>query len=182
MDGNWVRIGLLVVGLTCPGLWPAAAAAQEVVNSFPALQGRVLIGETVTVTDQAGLKTKGKLKGLTDSTIALETEKGPQTLQGDALTKVEAVRSGPLWNGALIGALVPTVPFVIIAAKEGCSGCATGAMIMAAMGAGIGVGIDALVKGNVTVMDASRPDRKARLIIAPMIDKDRKGALCAIRF
>jgi len=182
MTGIRVQISLLAAGMMCLGLWPAVVAAQDVVNTFGGLQGRILIGETVTVTDQAGLKTKGKLRGLTDSSVTLETEKGPQVIQGSGLTKVEARRSGPLWNGALIGALVPTVPFVIIAAKEGCDGCAVGAMMMAGIGAGIGVGIDALVKGNVTVMDTSRPERRAKLFIAPMIGKDQKGVLCAVRF
>jgi uncharacterized membrane protein len=153
------------------------------VRTFGELQGRVLIGETITTVDQAGQKTKGKLLKLTDTTISLQTEQGPQTLTGADLTKVQARRSGPLWNGALIGAAVPTVIIGLAVAEWGCeSGCAAAFAFYGALGAGVGVGIDALVKGNVTVFEGPASNTKAKLVLTPMLGRTRKGVLCSIAF
>jgi len=67
MSGSRVRSILLSVGLLCLGSWPAAAAAQEVVRTFPDLQGRVLSGETVTVLDKAGVMRFRAFRGLSTS-------------------------------------------------------------------------------------------------------------------
>ena len=66
-------------------------------------------------------------------------------------------RSGPLWNGAVIGAAIPATLGII-----GCSSyngrdkgaCFAVTAIWSGIGAGIGVGIDALVKGRITLYEA----------------------------
>jgi hypothetical protein len=175
-----VKAWVLSAAVASVGLWPAPARAGEVVRTFRDLQGRVLIGETVTATDKAGQKTKGKLLALNDTTLTLQTEQGDVALQGAELTKVQARRSGPLWNGALIGFAVPTVTIGLFAAEYGCSGdCAALIAFYGAIGAGVGVGIDALVKGNITVLDTQG---KGRVALAPILGKSRKGVLCSVRF
>ncbi len=173
---------ILCLSLAALALTAAPARGDEVARTFAALQGRVLIGETVTVTDQAGQVAKGKLTSISPTEVTLNTNTGLQTFVGSDLVKVQARRSGPLWNGALIGAAVVLVPSAIAAANYECDGCAPWVLMYAAVGAGVGVGIDALVKGNVTVMKVEPQGGKATVSLAPLIARDRKGVLCSVRF
>ncbi len=173
---------ILCLSLAALALTAAPARGDEVARSFAALQGRVLLGETVTATDQAGRVVKGKLTGITATDLTLTTSEGPRTLVGSELVKVQARRSGPLWNGALIGAAVGVTPFIIAASQDECDGCGPWAAVYTAIGAGVGVGIDALVKGNITVMKVESQGPKATVSLAPLIARDRKGVLCRVEF
>jgi hypothetical protein len=173
---------ILCLSLAALALAAAPARGDEVARTFAALQGRVLIGETVTVTDQAGQVAKGKLTSISPTELTLNTNTGLRTFVGNDLVKVQARRSGPLWNGALIGAAVGATPFIIAASQDECDGCGPWAAIYTAIGAGVGVGIDALVKGNITVMKLEPQGGKATVSLAPLIARDRKGVLCSLSF
>lgn len=179
MGTRRVRIRAVVSCAIALALCPAAAGAEEVSKTFAELQGRIMIGETITATDKAGQVTKGKLASITPTELTLNVQDGPRTLPGNALAKVQARRSGPLWNGALIGAAVAAAPVIGLAA--GCGDCEVnaGAALVIGIGAGIGAGIDALWKGNVTVMQVGQ---EKKVSLAPLVTKGRKGVLCSVRF
>ncbi|OFW10042.1 MAG: hypothetical protein A3H96_03560 [Acidobacteria bacterium RIFCSPLOWO2_02_FULL_67_36] len=172
----------LVLGLAA--LLPATAQAQKVASNFDELHGRVLLGETVKVTDATGRATRGKLLKLTDTDLTVRIGEREQTVPGSDIVEVKARRMGPLWNGAVIGAAVPLTIFGVVWAKYGggeCYDCATGLAIWTGIGAGLGVGIDALVKGDITVMKKGAPAKRS-IAVAPVVSRDRRGVLCAIRF
>jgi hypothetical protein len=174
--------GILVMALL--GLAPRAAFAQKVARTFDELQGRVLLGEAVKVIDGEGQATRGTLLRLTASDITLRTEAGEQTIDGRTVAEVKARRSGPLWNGAVIGAAIATVPGIVALASDDveCDNCAAGFLIAAGMGAAIGVGIDALVKGDVTVMKLPSTRAGNRFTVVPVVERQRQGVFCSIRF
>ncbi|HSL22969.1 MAG TPA: hypothetical protein VK886_15665 [Vicinamibacterales bacterium] len=177
---------LTALVIAAAGLLPATAHAQPVARSFEELRGRLLLGETVNVIDREGQTTRGRLVQLTARDLIVETDTGDQTMEAREVVQVRARRSDSLLNGALIGAAALVVPGAITVAvdESGCrraDSCAGAVAIWLAMGASIGVGIDALVKGDVTVMKVPSGGSRA-IALAPVLGQRRRGVLCAIRF
>lgn len=84
-------------------LWPGAGAAQTVASSFDELQNVLKTGETVSVTDDSGRRTKGKVVDLSASSLVLLVGRKDQSrvFTVDGTTKI--VRHDSLDNGVLIG-------------------------------------------------------------------------------
>jgi hypothetical protein len=174
---------LLAFLLPLAGLLPAEARAQGVATDFDGLQGRVLLGETVKVTSRDGVAVRGKLLRLTKDDMTIGTATAEQTLTAAQVAEVKARRSGPLWNGAVIGAAAVLVPSAFIVKAYGCHGCVPGILIATGIWSAVGVGIDALIKGDVTVMHVPPGQTsKTRVGVAPVIVGDRRAVLCTIRF
>ena len=90
--------GVLVVMLSVA----ATASAQSPTTSFAELQGRLKVGDTVNVTDDAGKTVKGNVEQVSDTMLVLRS--GGHDLPLPVL-KVQRI-SRPvhtLRNGALIG-------------------------------------------------------------------------------
>lgn len=184
MSSRLGRRGYLIAFmLPLVGLLPAGARAQGVARDFEGLQGRVLLGETVKVVDHSGAATRGKLLKLTDTELTVRTAEQEQTIQAGEIVEVKARRSGPLWNGAVIGAAAVLIPSAIAISKYDCNGCTGPVLLWAGIGAAAGVGIDALVKGDVTVMKRSAATgAKSGFTVAPILQRERRGVLCSISF
>ena len=60
--------------------------------------------------------------------------------------------------------------------------CAVGGLVWTGIGPAIGVGIDALVKGDITVMKAPAPGAKTRVSVAPVVQRERRGVVFTIGF
>jgi hypothetical protein len=166
------------------GLWPGRAAAQLVATSLDELQGRVALGETVKVIDQRGETITGKLTRLTTSELTVIARTGERTIPGANITQVKARRADPLWNGALIGAASALIPLGILGAAlrdGGDCDCAGTLTFWAGIGAVAGMGIDARLQGNVTVMKRAS-GRSQGLTVTPIIQRGRRGVLASIRF
>ena len=87
-------------------------------------------------------------------------------------------RVGTLWDGAVKGAIVGALIPILFGAFKYEDGAQI-TLTIAGMGAGIGVGIDALW-GPRTVYRSPRQTR--RLTIAPVIEKQRQGLMATVRF
>jgi hypothetical protein len=99
-----------------------------------------------------------------------------QSFTPESVTRIRRV--GALWDGAVKGAVVGfLIPILAGALKY--EGGASVLLPFAGMGAGIGVGIDALF-GPSTVYRASR--QPGRMTVAPMIEKDRRGLTLSLSF
>lgn len=174
---------LLAFVLPLVGLLPASARAQGIARNFEELHGRVLLGENVKVVTRDGAANRGKLLRLTDTDLTIVTDTVERTITAGDIGEVKARRSGPLWNGAVIGAAVVLIPSGIAIANYGCGGCEVAVAVWTGIAAAAGVGIDALVKGDITVMKLS-PATTARrgFTVAPIIQRDRRAVLCSISF
>jgi hypothetical protein len=165
------------------GLWPARAGAQEVATSFADLHGRVILGESLKVISREGQLTRGKLLRLTASDLTVNTPAGERTITGIDIAQFKARRADSLMNGALIGAAAAAIPMGMLAYQldEDCTNCAVGIAVWAGIGAAAGMGIDALIKGDITVMKLASGSN-GRLTVAPLVQRDRRGLVCAVRF
>jgi hypothetical protein len=99
------------------------------------------------------------------------------------LVQVETRRSDSLWNGAVIGAAVGvTSGLLLCRTMEPWSNCRddVGPMLRTgALGAAIGIGIDALMRKREVV---SQPAPSREVYVAPVIGRGAGGVRLAVRF
>ena len=130
-----------------PGRWNKVAQEKPGTGLVVSLKG----GEQI----ECFLKT---LSTDTISVITMETKE--REIPKIAVQKIvtSEKRSGPLWNGAVIGAAIPATIGIIAVAKypDNSSGAALGIALMAGLGALIGVGIDAATRGQITLYKAPK--------------------------
>jgi hypothetical protein len=172
---------LAIVALTC-----ATAAAQGFDTN------KIRVGQTVLVRDLTGAEIKGIVQSSDISKLVvkygvgrLQDPSDPSRTLDDTRTftpaDVDRVRRpGPIWDGAVKGALVALVPVLLIAGD--CHGCQLGSAYatITAIGAGIGIGIDA-AWGPKTVYRNRGESRKVTFV--PVIgSKGRRGVAASIRF
>jgi hypothetical protein len=96
----------------------------------------------------------------------------------------EVRHNDPLWNGALIGAGVAVASGLLLCRAmepwENCRDDAGPMLRIGALGAGIGIAIDALIRRGKTA-EAPAPG-SARLHAAPVIRRHARGVQVALRF
>ena len=166
---------------------PAPSVAQEPVREFAQLNTRLVPGDTVWVTDAQGREVKGRILSL--GTDALALEGGGRTYGPADVTTIQVRRADSLRNGALIGLGIGG-GLVLVAclanAESGDAGwCVLGAAIYGGIGAGIGVGIDALIPGKKLVAyraPGSAGLSHARLSVAPVVTPRAKGVAVSFAF
>jgi hypothetical protein len=142
---------IVIVGLaTVP--WGAIPAAAQQVTSFEQLPSVVKPGDTVSVTDTTGTTTKGKIETVTPESLRLSANDIVREFSVNDTRLVRQRKSDSLKNGAIIGAVTgggaaAVMVGVLCAAFGDCpaAGVAGYIGLFGAMGAGAGVGIDALI-------------------------------------
>ena len=169
-------------------LVPVLAAAQEPVRDFNQLNTRLKPGDTIWVTDGQGREVKGRIESLGPDALTLKGGHGRTFAAGD-VRLVTARRHDSLKNGAIIGAVPGVVMGLAMAGlDEDNNGgdYAIIAVMFGGLGAGIGVGFDALIPGEklVTYRAGATPGSsgQARLSIAPVITPRAKGVTVSFSF
>ena len=164
----------------------ASAEAQELAGTFDQLQVLVKPGDTLTVTDDAGERIRGKLSQLSTSSLVLNVSGTQREFQSDEVKRIEKRGPDSLKNGALIGlAIGAGIAGLGIAASVNSSDADAGLFVIAGLiysgiGAGIGVGIDALVEGR-RVIYARSSGTSGKLTVVPVFSGPRKGVLVSLR-
>jgi hypothetical protein len=167
----------------------ATADAQEVAGSFDQLRVLVKPGDTITVTDDAGRETTGRIGELSSSSLALLVGDQRRDLQASDINTIRQRRSDPLANGAKwgfgIGASLGLLAGLAVL-NEYDNGDSAAFVVFASLlyggiGAGVGVGIDAMIAGN-QVIYARRSASAARFGAKPILTRQRQGAMLAIGF
>jgi hypothetical protein len=181
-----VVVAAVVVALAVP----AAAAAQEPVTSFDQLNTRLKPGDTIWITDTQGREVKGKIQALAPDALTL-TGGGPRTFAASDVSIIRESDDDSLKNGALIGlgvgAGIGVAACVSFAAIEDgdAAWCAISLGLYSAMGAGVGVGIDALIPARKRVAyraPGAPGTAPARLSFAPVITPRTKGVAVSFAF
>jgi hypothetical protein len=162
----------------------SSAYAQPAAQSFEQLQVLVPVGNEVKLTDSAGNRLAGKIAAILADRLILDVG-GKKTTYGERDVLEITRRAGdPLTNGAwwgfAVGAGFGSLGYGVFCATEACS--AIDILIIpvyGAMGAGVGVAVDALIRGEKTVYRA--PNRQITTSVAPIFGR-RKGIGLAITF
>src|SRR5262245_10296442 len=153
------------------------AQQQEPPGPFSNIGKKLKAGQTAEITDNGGQTFTGKVVEVLPASIVIMSKDSTrqQTFEASNVSKIR--RKGPIWDGAIKGAAIAVIPVGL--GSLGCHDCGLGAVagIAAAFGAGIGLGIDALV-GPKTVYKVP----KQKIVLSPLVSKDRKGVTLALRF
>jgi hypothetical protein len=182
---SWkVAVVLAVISLL---LAFALAAAQEPVRDFTQLNTRLRAGDTVWVTDAQGREVKGRIQTLSPDAVVLKGN-GDRTFGATDVTTIRLRGIDTLRSGALIGLGVGAASGLALCAAAEASGPSDYAWcgaIFGAIGAGIGVGIDALTPGR-KILAYRAPGAagapSARLSIAPVVTPRARGVAVSVVF
>jgi hypothetical protein len=162
---------------------PAEGTRRGVASSFEQLQVFVGPGDRIKVTDVNGQSATGIVTALTPTSLSMRFDRASVDLGEADVALVRQRRDDPLANGALRGMGFALAVFASAALY--CQ-CPTGFLVLAgtsyaALGAGLGVGIDALVKGEQVIFQPPVA-RSDRISVTPILGRRVRGASIAFGF
>jgi hypothetical protein len=161
-----------------------AISAQTHPSADGSIAAALIPGTTAWITDATGREEKARIVGLVDDTVTTAAAEGTRRLRTADITRVRVRQSDSVLNGALVGAGVAVGSGLLLCrAMEPWENCRddVGPMLkIGALGAGIGVAIDALIRGRKTIYDA--PHGSTRLLAAPLVGRRAGGLQVSITF
>jgi hypothetical protein len=176
---------LLILGM---GL-PIAAEAQKAASSLRQMRELVSVGDDVILTDLQGRRIRGRVAEISSSTIGLIVD-GARTdfAEGDldTISQRDSRWNGTLWGLGVGGALGAGLDRSLV--KEyGREDIGVGDSVAfiaeaAAVGAGIGFVVDALIKGERLLYARSQTSTIRSATLRLMWLHGRKGVLLLLRF
>lgn len=181
----------MTFALRTPILLATCLAASPVYAQSAAALGEVVSkGQTVEVIDDQGRETTGKISLVSDAALHIVRKGTTTQVPFERITQI-ARPSDSLANGALIG-LAAGVAFGVAAATVGTDDCDEyfvcfegpryiigSALIFGGIGAGIGVGIDAMIRRN-RIIYRRDPGLTARVV--PIVGRGTRGAAITFRW
>ena len=183
---------VVTIGCLCLAV-PRIAASQDAPVSFDQLRTVLKNGDSVVVADATGAELQGRISELSSTSLVLLIPTGRLTapisrdLREEEVTMVRR-RGDSLINGTLIGVVAGTLGGLLVSQTYLCEGCHWGsswvpvafAAYGAGIGAGAGLGFDALFRGNEVVYSRRASTAKVRLV--PVLNNKRRSALLSFRF
>ncbi len=171
-------VALLLILITWTG---ATASAQTTTqNSSPTLGTVLTPGKTLWITDSGGREERMRIAGISGDVVTTDTK----TLRTTDIVRIRARHSDSLVNGALIGAGAAVASGLLFCRlTETWDNCRddVGPMLgVGAIGAGVGLGIDALIRGRRTVYEPA--GRTTQLRAAPIVGRRAGGLHLSVRF
>ncbi len=161
----------------------APAQAQELAGTFDQLRVLVKPGDTLTITDANGSRTQGRLSELTGSSMVLNVAGALRHFQGTDVDTIAKRGPDSLKNGALTGMAIGAGLTALAIGASGISSQDAGwvalvALLYGGVGAGIGVGVDALIEGNRVIYARSS---STTFNIAPIVRGRSKGLMLRLK-
>ncbi len=179
----------LAIGALIPRMHPVYRASDDRLSIQPSraavqaslledLALRVNLDDRLQVDDVSGGRTIGRLTRLTADEIALHTAAGEKQFTRETVRQV-AVRHRPLRMAVLIGAGAGAAAGAVAA----CTGqdreeCADAPIIAGAFGAGLGLGVGALIHTTTVVY----PEPGKRTFVVPLISRGAVGVRVSRRW
>jgi hypothetical protein len=179
---TWLkRIALLIFFSAAGG---PAASAQTPQGATSTVETALIQGRTVWITDAGGREEKTRIVGVSNGIVTASTGSDIRHFRTTDITRVRARHSDTVLNGALIGAgaAVPSGLFLCTLTEpwENCRDDAGPMFRIGAVGAGIGIAIDALIRGRRTIYEAA--PGSTRLHVSPNVGRHTRGLLIAVSF
>lgn len=160
--------------------WASTAPAQTNQNTLPALGTLLTPGRTLWITDVSGREERMRIAGVSGDVVTTDTT----TLRTADIVRVRARESDSLINGALIGAGAAVASGLLLCRLtetwENCRDDAGPMLRIGAIGAGVGLGIDALIRRRQTIYDSA--GRTTRLSAAPIVARRGAGLHLSLSF
>ena len=132
---------------------------------------------TAWITDAAGREKKVRVISVADDVVTTTGDGSTRRLQTADITRIRARHFDSVLNGALIGAGAAVASGLLLCTSmepwENCRDDVGPMFLIGATGAGIGIGIDALIRGRKTIYEA--PTASARVRAMPIIGRHAAG-------
>jgi hypothetical protein len=180
-------VGALTLGLVLPLGVPPPAAGQVVATSFEELRFKVGPGDTIYITPQTGGEFSAEVVEVSAATLAVAVGGQRRALTEPDVKRIRQRLPDSLWMGTLIGFGIGaalggvSASFSETCSYEGGAACVGPAIGMGLMGAGVGAGVDALIKGRKVIYEAPAA-RSADWNLSPAISGRAAGARVTLRF
>lgn len=173
------RIGLLTLLFA---LTSSAVSAQIREGAKPNLETILSPGMTVWISDSGGREEKIRVVGVSGGVLTAASSGIRRRFRTSDVTQVKVRRSDSLLNGALIGAGAGVAAGLLLCRAtepwENCRDDIGPLLRFGALGAGIGMGVDALIRGQRTIY----PQRTNGLHAAPVVGRHRAGLQFSLVF
>ena len=160
---------------------PRTRALPVTPASFDQLRVLVGAGQTIMITDLSGARYAGTVISLSSSSLAVRVGNTVRQLRQEEVATIRHRRADPLGNGALwgLGAGFGT-------GMATCGLCHIGrgagvGLLFGGIGAGIGIGLDALMRSDVVVFRGPGASG-LRISVAPRLAKSHKSVAVSIAF
>ena len=171
-----------------PAAQPAGASDAD------AIRQRVKKGQKVRVTDDQGVEWQGRIDAFEpDHLVVLTKDRQRRDVPYAAVLRIDRPHD-TLANGALIGFVSGAVYGLLAVVAEENADCEPGVFlscgdpiaaayvlvpaIVGGLGAGIGVGIDALIRRDPTLFRRGA----SRVVLAPSLGRDVRGVRLSVRW
>ena len=179
---TWLkRIALLILFSAASG---SAASGQTPQSAASNLETALTQGRTVWITVAGGREEKTRIVGVSDGIVTGSTGTDIRRFRTTDITRVRSRHSDPVLNGALIGAGAAVASGLFLCTLtepwENCRDDAGPMFRIGAVGAGIGIAIDALIRGRRTIYEAA--PGSTRLHVSPIVGRHTKGFQIAVSF
>jgi hypothetical protein len=159
--------------LTLFAIAPTMASGQTPAEQWPGLSSSGL--QTVYLRDQSGTETSGKLLGLDSDSVMLLVDGNERRFDKADVARIQ--KRDSIKNGTLIGAVVGIAMGLVTAGISDCPGDNPGGScgglrtvtFLTSVGiyAGLGAGIDALIRGRTTIYAAPTSSSRVSSAGAP---------------
>ncbi len=179
---TWLKcIALLILFSAASG---PAASAQTPQTDTSNLEAALIQGRTVWITEAGGREEETRIVGVSDGIVTASTGTDIRRFPATGITRVRVRHSDSVLNGALIGAGAAVASGLFLCTRtEPWRNCRddVGPMLkIGAVGAGIGIAVDALIRGRRTIYEAA--PGSTRLHVAPIVARRTRGLRISVVF
>ncbi len=139
---------------------------------------------TVWITDASGREEKGRIVDVTGGIVTTSAGGDARRMRAADITRVRVRHSDSVLNGALIGAGAAIASGLALCRMtepwENCRDDVGPMLRIGAVGAGVGIAIDALIRGRRTIYEARQASTRLRL--TPIVDRHAGGLYVSLSF
>jgi hypothetical protein len=177
---TWLNgIALFVVFSVSTGSATSAQTPQKA-----SLETALIPGTTVWITDAGGREAKRRIVGVSGDIVTTTAGNDVLRLPARDVMRVRVRHSDSVLNGALIGAGAALASGLFLCSLtetwENCRDDVGPMFRIGAVGAGVGIGIDALIRGRRTIYEAA--PGSTRLRAAPIVVRRAGGLQVSLSF
>jgi hypothetical protein len=176
-----IRIALLALISASGG---SAVSAQTPHPAEPLLATTLGPGTTAWITDTAGREQKMRIVGVSSGVVTGTVDNDVRRVGIAEIGRVRVRQSDPVINGALIGAGAAVASGLFLCTLtepwENCRDDVGPMVRIGAIGAGVGIGIDALIRGRKTIYEVA--PASARIYAVPIVSRHARGLQITFRF
>jgi hypothetical protein len=183
---NSIHRTIVIAGVTTVFFASTApmVSAQTAQDAPRSLNTELSPGTTVWITDSSGREEKSRIVGVSSGIVTIATGGDVRRLDPTDIRRVRARHFDSVLNGALIGTGTAVASGLFFCTRmEPWRNCRDdfGPMILTGgIGAGVGIGIDALIRGRKTIYEA--PEGSAEFHALPIVGPRTRGIRLSLAF